>query len=132
MSRTEVPSRRIGERVSIAPVSVSWLLPVIKRHRFGRRRGGIERFDGRIIDVSITGAAVEGPEHPSLSVGALVVLDAVGVRASVRIRRCQERAPERPCVYGVEFVELDRYFRMFLQERLRTGRPGEERWMLAR
>ncbi|HEY6531662.1 MAG TPA: hypothetical protein VIY72_05125 [Acidimicrobiales bacterium] len=49
----------------------------------------------------------------------------------MRIRRCEDASPEGLCLYGVEFVELDRVFKLFLEERLRTGRPDEELWSLS-
>jgi hypothetical protein len=117
-------NRRIGERRSVTPVEVTWTT----RH-YGRRgplrprRAYTLRSPGRLLDLSVSGARIEGPRFADLRKDVPVVVTVAGMDAQVRMRRWETtRDPDRLC-YGVEFVDLDDQFRDRLYEFVGDGRP---------
>jgi hypothetical protein len=63
------PSGRLADRVDVAPILVWWLVDCDGRGWFGRPRVAHRTFAGRIVEISISGAAIEGPATPALAVG---------------------------------------------------------------
>ncbi|MCD9624532.1 PilZ domain-containing protein [Rhabdothermincola salaria] len=128
MERPGPYERRIGERVPIEPIEVTWLVPAEESGRFGRRRRVVREQSGRVLDVSITGAAIEGPAESGLRTGAEVTIRACGGDSVVRIRRAQETERSGILRYGVEFVALDGGLKGEVSSILQRGRPGESTW----
>lgn len=128
MDRPVPIDRRIGRRVPIEPIDVTWLLTVQESGRFGRRRHGVREVPGRIVDVSVTGAAIEGPSESGPRVGAEVKIRACGGDSVVKVRRSQPGDRPGRCRYGVEFVALHRGLADQVSSILQQGRPSESAW----
>jgi hypothetical protein len=121
--------RRIGERIAIEPIEVAWLLASTRSSGLLRRRTSeaVEE-PGRVVDISVTGAGIEGPDHPDLVPRSIASVTFEGGVSVVRIRR--KVATTRPGVafYGVELEELDERLREAFYSALGRGRPGENSW----
>ena len=126
------PDRRIGERIVIEPIEVAWLLVEEQpQGRLRRKKPGVTSHPGRVVDVSVTGAAIDGPSHPDLRRGAKATVAFGHGRSQVWIRR---KVPtERPDVvrYGVEYEYLDDDLRDAIFAAVGRGRPGEKAWRRA-
>jgi len=119
-------SRRIGERVVIEPIDVVWVLPPAKGVSRLRRKS--PDLAGRVLEVSITGAAIEGPRHPELTRGTLAMVTFDGGQSMVRIRRIEVDDATDVLVYGVEHERLDDGLREAIFRAVGRGRPDEELW----
>jgi hypothetical protein len=116
--------RRIGARRPVAPVAVQWTTQHYGRRGALRPRAPYtQRSPGVLLDLSVSGARIEGPQFPDLRGDVPVVVSVAGMDAHVRMRRWETTAqPDRLC-YGVEFVDLDDDFRGRLYEFIGDGRP---------
>lgn len=138
MSEGHVPDnekprdRRIGERIAIEPIDVAWVVsPTRSTGLFRRRSAEPVEEPGRVVDISVTGAGIEGPDHPDLVPRSTATVTFAGGGSVVRIRR--KVATGRPGVafYGVELEELDPALREAFYAALGKGRPGENAWRRA-
>jgi hypothetical protein len=125
--------QRIVARQVVDPVGVTWVLEV-KSARWWRllsRPRVVER-PGRILEVSVTGAEVEGPSDPVLPIGAMVTVRVRGEDSTVTVRRssASDRAGTRR--YGVEFKALGPALREQISSTLGRGTPPVDSWMRAR
>ena len=120
---------RIGARVRIDPIAVVWVVP--KSATPSRLRRSSTEHPGRLVDVSVTGAGVEGPVHPRLTVGAHVVLVHQGGRSEVRVRHMQPTVDPDVLLYGVEHVRLHQGLRDAIFLATNRGRSDEETWRRA-
>lgn len=130
MPEKEKPrDRRIGDRISIEPIEVAWVVSL--RPSGLRRRREPGEAPGRVVDISVTGAGIEGPDHPDLVLRRTAEVVYEGGRSVVRIRR--KVAADRPGVafYGVELEELDPALREAFYSALGDGRPAENAWRRA-
>ena len=94
--------RRIGERVEIEPIDVTWL-PVsnpIARHDWVRPQ------KGSLIEISATGATMLTQAPHRIEIGSWIELDVEGDCAVVAIQRIAETTDPAALVYRVEFVML--------------------------
>jgi hypothetical protein len=124
--------RRIGERVSIEPVEVTWLTTdVVAPGRLRRAKPTTVEHPGRIVNLSATGAGIEGPRHPQLRVGAKATLLYEGALSFVWIRRVTDAADPEALYYGVELEEMHPTLREAVFSIVGKGRPGEESWRRA-
>ena len=94
--------RRVGERIDIEPIDVTWL-PVStpsEGHRWLRQQ------DGSLVEISATGARmVTAARHP-VDIGVWIELDVEGDCAVVAVRRVTETTDSAGMVFDVAFVML--------------------------
>jgi hypothetical protein len=116
--------RRIGARRPVAPVEVQWTTRHFGRRGALRARAAYtQRSSGRLLDLSVSGARIEGLKFVHLRRDVPAVVTVAGMAARVRMRRWETtRHPDRLC-YGVEFVDLDDEFRDRLFEFIGDRRP---------
>lgn len=93
--------RRIGRRVDIEPVDVTWVVP--QSGRFGTKKRPLEAA-GQILNLSITGAAVTGPPDLPLAPGATVHLRCDGRESVVVVRHAEPLDGGRATRYGLEIT----------------------------
>jgi hypothetical protein len=124
--------RRIAPRLLIDPVDVTWVLSISPTGRRHRSRPGVVDLPGRILEVSITGAQIEGPADLLLPNGARVPVRVRDELSIVTVRRAL--ASDRPGLrlYGVEFNALGPELDAQISGVLGLGRPPEGLWLHAR
>jgi hypothetical protein len=124
--------RRIGDRVSIEPIQVTWLTTdVVASGVLRRARPRPAEHPGRIVNVSVTGAGIEGPRHPDLKPRTRATLGFEGGSSQVLIRRVQPTRRPDVVYYGVQLEDLDPALREAIYSRVGEGRPGEQSWRRA-
>jgi hypothetical protein len=111
--------RRLGVRYPAASVPLGWNLDR-PHHLFGRRA----RITAHVIDISLEGAAILGPDDPDLIRGRLVTVDWGGARAVIGIRHVEPGPVPRISLYGVEFEELSEPFARRLDRFVSDLRPA--------
>ena len=100
-------NHRIVARRAVDPMEVTWVLEVTRARGWrGLSRSRVVRCPGRIRDVSVAGAQIEGPADPVLPVGATVTVRVRGEDSTVTVRRSSGWAQSDIRVYGVEFRVL--------------------------
>jgi hypothetical protein len=118
---------RIGRRVRLTPMPIrlTWSAA-------GRWRRRTIAVDGYLIEVSVTGAQLLGPEKPALAPGTVVrVAAGMGVDASARVTRAL--VIEGYVLYGVEVVRSSSAYRAMVDARIGAGRGDTElAWRRAR
>jgi len=127
----EVPrssNRRIGERVAVEPIPAVVVLPT---ERKGLRRRPVE-LEGQIVDVSVSGLAIECPSSPKLVNRTAASLRVHGSESAIRVVRSEPTTDGMRRVYGVSFVRLDPRLQDELYAVLGRGRPTDELWFTAR
>jgi hypothetical protein len=94
--------RRIGERVEIGPINVTWLpaTAAVEGGRWVRPR------QGSLVEISATGARVLTQARDGIEVGSWIELDVEGDCAVVAVQRIAETTEPAGIVYIVEFVML--------------------------
>ena len=129
---SEVPrssNRRIGERVEVDPIAVSLVLDRSGRRGLRRRPAEIS---GRIVDVSVSGAAIECPTSAELANRTVASLSVHGSLSTVRVVRSTPGTSPGTRIYGVMFVHLDPRLQEELYAVLGRGRPTSDVWFTAR
>ncbi len=107
MERQRGVERRIGTRVHVEPIDVVLRFRSASARLFGLRSPKVVERSARIVEVSVSGALVEGPDEPELQPGTDIAIRVDGHDSAAKVRR---RVPgRRPGVvgYGVEFLRLD-------------------------
>jgi hypothetical protein len=120
----------MGERISIEPIAVAWEVTPRRGSGLLRKRGPAEE-PGRVLDVSVTGAGIEGPDHPDLVPRSKATVTFEGGRSVVRIRRKVATGQPGVAFYGVELEDLAPELREAFYSALGEGRPGENLWRRA-
>lgn len=128
--------RRIGDRRPVDPLEVAWRIADSKqagRGLFRRRIVGTTDRVGRLVDVSVSGAAIEAPYDKDLLFGQKVRIAHDGLEGIVAIRRATPTDREDIARYGVEFVQMDEGLTRRLHELLAEERPEglEDLWLRA-
>jgi hypothetical protein len=113
--------RRLGERILLGEVLISWRVDEVIPGRVRDKARPPEI--GRLLDVSVSGAAIVAPASSDLRVGRAVAIRLDGADALVRIRRIADLGHEEWRLYGVEFVESDLEFRDWINRLLDVRRP---------
>jgi hypothetical protein len=108
---------------SVVPIDVSCLVDRQVRTRLGRTRVEQLELPGRILELSISGAGIEGPAALRLPSGAAVVLRVHETHSTVRVIRSAPGAEPRALVYGVVFVRLDPRFQRPAPRSVTEDRP---------
>lgn len=116
--------RRIGKRLPIRPLEVSWLLPP----GHGRHHDREQVVTGLIVNVSVTGAAVNGPNDLALAPGSTAVIRFEGQDSHVTVCRTEPSSHPDVTRFGVEFTSLHPALKKRIYEILGSGRPAEHEW----
>ena len=116
--------RRLGERVEIAPVAITWT-PAIAKQALGRAP---RPQPGHLVEVSVSGARIISPSRTGIEVGAWMALDIEGYHGLVEVRRIVEADDQTGFVFGVVFILLapdlqQKVNRTVAQRRTRQGAP---------
>jgi hypothetical protein len=96
------------------------------RHRLERRKPAPPQ-EGRIVDVSVSGASIEARTDDRLASGTQLVIGFERALSRVVIRRVSDCVDDRDqSVYGIEFLDAPAHLVSNLMERV-TGRDNEVR-----
>lgn len=115
--------RRLGERIALGEVLLAWRVDEVIPGRLRDKPRPVEV--GRLIDVSVSGAAIVAPSDPTIRRGRAVVIRLDDTDAVVRVRRISAlEGDDDWCIYGVEFVEADLHFRGWINSLLDARRPN--------
>ena len=114
--------RRIGRRIDVRPTI---------RVGVGEPGPAGALASATRVDVSVTGAALEGSDSLPLRPGDPARMDIEGRVSTVRVARSS--ATDEPGVvrYGVEFTTLHPEVRELVHQLVGEGRPGEHSWFTA-
>ena len=93
--------KRIGKRRQIKSVPMAWVRDPLKPSPFDAETSP----DGRIVELSISGAGMVALTHPYLEVGKTVLIACVGMFGPVIVRRIDPDVYPGESYYGVEFGE---------------------------
>jgi hypothetical protein len=117
----------------MTPIKISWRVPEKSRKKRWRSAAP-EGETGWIVDVSVTGAAIEAPRSDDLFLGHRVRIALGEHQGMVVIRRAVPSTVERMARYGVEFVDLEPELADELRTLLEEERPEglEALWQRAR
>jgi hypothetical protein len=118
--------QRIGDRVRIHGLEVTWVEPVQEGpdHRPSRE------WAGQIEDVSVTGGSIRGPSAMSVGPDCLATLRFRGEDSQVSIHRRQRTETSGVLRYGVEWVELQPELRAEVYGAVAPVGESPERWDL--
>ena len=94
--------RRVGKRVEIAPVAITWT-PAIAKQSLGR---GPRPQPAHLIEVSVSGAQIISHSRTGIDIGTWMALDIDGYHALVEVRRIFEVDDGADFTFGVAFVLL--------------------------
>lgn len=108
--------RRIGSRYPTDDVEITWL----DRPGGEQLAGG---WPGRVQDVSVTGAAVTGPNDLPLDIGSKAVIRYRGRDTGVIVCRSEPTERQGTSRYGIEFVVLHRELRDLVHQAMDRARP---------
>ena len=124
--------RRIGQRKALTPVKIDWRVADPAKKRKWRSAPAPET--GWVVDVSVTGAAIEAPRAEDLYLGQKVRIGLGDLLGIVIVRRAVPSTVDRMAHYGVEFLELDPDLADVLRSLLEEDRPAglEDFWQRAR
>jgi hypothetical protein len=103
MGRQISLQRRLVERYAVDELEVGWNVRTV-RPLLGRRRRVSAQ--GRLVDVSVAGAAILAPADVTLTPRSSVVVDVDGELGVVTVRNVRETVDPTASLYGVEFTEL--------------------------
>jgi hypothetical protein len=112
--------RRIGRRIDVRPT-----IPVDVGGPDPRTVSGLR---ATMVDVSVTGAGLEGPESLALRPGDTARFDIEGRVSAVRVARASTTDQPGVVHYGVEFTTLHPDVRELVNDLVGEGRPGEHAW----
>jgi hypothetical protein len=102
------PGRRLGERIPIGDVFLTWRAQEDTDRNKKRSKRGPEV--GRLLNISVSGGAVVAPVARDIGAGSVVIVQLGNALAAVRIKRVEEFGEDDWRIYGVEFVETDPSF----------------------
>ena len=120
------PGRRLGERIPIGDVFLTWRADEafqrgVKASKKHRREPDV----GRLLNVSVSGGAVVAPAADDLGRGSVLIVQLGNARAAVRVKRIEEFGDPDWRIYGVEFVETEPNFLDWINHLLDGRRSGQ-------
>ena len=98
-------NRRIGERVGVGAMELTWAPAVDNADRDADGAG-----QALLMDISVTGAGLFAPADPEGAVGDVFIVSFNNARAVVEVRRVSTTDDPSLRYYGVEFVTMERDF----------------------
>lgn len=120
------PGRRLGERIPIGDVFLTWRADeAYQRGVKASKRHRREPDVGRLLNVSVSGGAVVAPVADDLGRGSVLIVQLGNARAAVRIKRIEEFDDPDWRIYGVEFVEIEPNFLDWINHLLDDRRSGQ-------
>ncbi len=132
-SGTAAFERRIGRRKPAEDLAVTWCVRPEDSGPNGHERvNGVVERPGRVVDVSVTGAAIDGPIDLPVRPGSQAKLRFRGTESLVTVCRYQATDQADTARYGVEFVSVDPALKDRVYRTIAEGRPDEAQWYLAR
>jgi hypothetical protein len=100
-------NRRLGTRLDVQPVDAA--LVVYRRPTrgwFRTIRSGVVEHPVRVVNISLSGVRAEGPDHPALASGSIVLLRLNGTESQARIAGSRRRH-NGTTAYGLDFGRID-------------------------
>ena len=119
--------RRIGRRMEIDAYEIVWATDVGTGGAFRSPR--TKEYPGRIVDVSVSGAAIEGPAKPLFPPGAEALLRFEDGLAAVRVVRSEPTTDPTIRVYGVDWIVMDAKVTERVHGMVGQGRPAARSWL---
>jgi hypothetical protein len=98
-------NRRIGERVGVGAMELTWARAVDNVDREADGAG-----HALLMDFSVTGAGLFAPADPQGAIGDVFIVSFNNARAIVEVRRVSTTDDPSLRYYGVEFVTMERDF----------------------
>ena len=93
--------KRIGRRRNIPSIPMAWCSNPKRAPRWRDER----RVDGRVVEVSLTGAGIVASSLPKVELGDIVVIHCLGYICPVIVRRIEPDLYPGESYYGIELVE---------------------------
>ena len=118
MSEPPGADRRLGWRLPIGHMWVTWRLDRPDRRPLRQRRTPMERQFGRVLDLSVSGAGILARFEPDLRVGSLIRIEIDGYRGTIALHRIESTDDEAFWFYGVSFVDFPPKFTDAIYARL--------------
>jgi hypothetical protein len=112
--------KRIGRRRHIPSVPMAWC----RAPRKGRRCKDGDRVDGKIVEVSVTGAGIIALTLPKATVGDEIVIHCLGHTCPIVIRRIEPDLYPGESYYGVEFLDAAQRLADDLRRRFLDSAPS--------
>jgi len=119
--------QRIGDRVSIYGLDVTWIEPV---REAGAGRKPPREWPGQIEDVSVTGASIRGPAAMSIGADCRATIRFRDQDTVVSIHRRQRTESSGVLRYGVEWVQLQPELKAHVYEAVAPDDESPDRWDL--
>jgi hypothetical protein len=119
--------RRIGDRVVIYGLDVTWIEPVQEP---GAGRTPPREWRGRIEEVSVTGASIRGPVAMSIGPDCRATIRFGDQDSVVSIHRRQRTESSGVLRYGVEWIDLQPELRARVYEAVAPEDESRDRWDL--
>lgn len=118
--------RRLGQRFDVEGLEIVW----VTRHPgddgglLRRKVSHLVEQSARLVDVSVTGAAVIAPASHHVQRGSTALIRIDGEEAVVRVERCSPTLRPRLMRYGVQFRRVDPALRARLEAVVDEGRAA--------
>jgi hypothetical protein len=93
--------KRIGKRRQIRSVPMAWVRDPSHPDRFCAETNP----DGRIVELSVSGAGMIAITHPYLQIESHVMIATLGLTGTVIVRRIDLDVYPGESYYGIEFAE---------------------------
>ncbi len=120
--------QRIGDRVAIYGLDVTWIEPVREP---GNGRRAPREWPGQIEDVSVTGASIRGPAAMSIGSDCRATIRFADQDTAVSIHRRQRTESSGVLRYGVEWIDLQPELRARVFEAVAPDNESPDRWDLS-
>ena len=119
------PGRRLGERIPIGDVFLTWRAEETSDRKSRKKHRDPDI--GRLINISVSGGAVVAPTAQDLMRGSVLIVQLGNAQAAVRIKRIEDFGEPDWRTYGVEFVETEPSFLEWINHLLDGRRPSKVR-----
>jgi len=119
--------RRIGVRTRPEGLVITWVPGPHDGQRGHHQPTGAP---GRVVDVSVTGAAILGPADLTLEPHTRALIRHEGEDSWVIVRRSEPTTDPAMRLYGVELVEIEPGLKRRIYEAGSPDRDGESLWDL--
>jgi hypothetical protein len=117
--------QRIGDRVSIYGLDVTWVEP---GHGNGNGHKPPREWPGQIEDVSVTGASIRGPAAMSIGPDCRATLRFGDEDSVVSIHRRQRTETSGVLRYGVEWIDLKPELKVHVFAAVAPEHESPTRW----